>query len=137
MIKGYLTRRKEWILDLQPMISTTSMTRVYSQHYQYPPPYFQPRTPINGPFTPNHVAPSQEELLISAVADKKSLPVETTNASSNGVANGGTVKRNNGSAAVKPPYPSSFNSNSLWKGSSARWYSFLYISGSMIRVKYI
>ncbi|XP_022754373.1 uncharacterized protein LOC111302799 isoform X2 [Durio zibethinus] len=83
------------------------------QHYQYPP-YFQPLTPTSGPFTPNPSAPSQLELSTSAVADQKPLPVETTNPNSNGVANGVTVKGNNGSAAIKPPYQSSFNSNNSY-----------------------
>ena len=84
------------------------------QHYQYPPPYFQPLTPTSGLFTPNHSAPTQGELSTSAAADQKPLPVETANANSNGVANGGTLKENNGSAAIKQPYPSSFNSNSSY-----------------------
>ncbi|KAK6235744.1 hypothetical protein SCA6_011081 [Theobroma cacao] len=83
------------------------------QHYQYPP-YFQPLTPSNGPFTPNPAAPSQGELSTSAAADQKPLPVETANTNSNGVAGGASLKGNNGSAAIKPSYPSSFNSNNSY-----------------------
>ncbi|KAB2015368.1 hypothetical protein E1A91_D08G020500v1 [Gossypium mustelinum] len=83
------------------------------QHYQYPP-FFQPMTLTSGPFTPNPAAPSHGELLTSAAADQKPLPVETPNSNSNGVANGGSVKGNNGPGAIKPSYPSSFNTNNSY-----------------------
>ncbi|OMO81095.1 hypothetical protein CCACVL1_12609 [Corchorus capsularis] len=88
------------------------------QHYQYPP-YFQPLTPTSGPFTPNPAAPAQGELSTSAAADQKPLPVETANANTKGVANGGSVKGNNGSAAMKPSYQNSFNSNTNSYGRGA------------------
>lgn len=78
------------------------------QHYQYPP-FFQSLTLPSGPFTPNPAAPSQGELSTSAASDQKPLPVETANANSNGVANGGSVKGNNGPSALKP-----FNSNNSY-----------------------
>ncbi|XVE78726.1 hypothetical protein DITRI_Ditri14bG0001700 [Diplodiscus trichospermus] len=83
------------------------------QHYQYPP-FFQPLNPTSGPFTPNPSAPSKGELPTSSAADQKSLPVETVNGNSNGVAKGGSVKGNNGPGAVKPSYQSSFNSNNSY-----------------------
>ncbi|XP_022753498.1 uncharacterized protein LOC111301794 isoform X2 [Durio zibethinus] len=83
------------------------------QHYQYPP-FFHPLTLTSGPFTPNPAAPCQGELSTSAAADQKPLPVETVNANSNGVANGGSMKGNNGPGAIKSSYQSSFNSNSSY-----------------------
>lgn len=83
------------------------------QHYQYPP-FFQPLTLTSGLFTPNAAAPSHGELLTSAAVDPKPLPVETVNSNSNGVANGGSVKGNNGPGAIKPSYPSSLNANNSY-----------------------
>ncbi|KAK8615237.1 hypothetical protein V6N13_069015 [Hibiscus sabdariffa] len=83
------------------------------QHYQYPP-FFQPVTLSSGPFAPNPAAPPHGELVTSAAADQKPLPVETVNSNSNGVANGGNLKGNNGPGAIKPSYPSSVNSNNLY-----------------------
>ena len=83
------------------------------QHYHYPS-YFQPVPPTSGLFSPNPAAPSQGVLSTSAAAEQKPLPVETANANSNGVANGGTVKGNNGSAAIKPSHQRSFNSNNSY-----------------------
>lgn len=81
------------------------------QHYQYPP-YFQPLTPTSGPYTPSPAATPQSEVSTSIAADQKPLPVETANGNSNGIANGGGVKGNNGSGPLKPAYQnSSFNSN--------------------------
>ncbi|KAE8692829.1 YTH domain-containing family protein 2 [Hibiscus syriacus] len=83
------------------------------QHYQYPP-FFQPVTMSSGPFTPNPAAPPHGELVTSAAADQKPSPVETVNLNSNGIANGGGVKGNNGPVAIKASYPSSFNSNNSY-----------------------
>ncbi|KAE8660310.1 YTH domain-containing family protein 2 [Hibiscus syriacus] len=83
------------------------------QHYQYPP-FFQPVTLTSGPFTPNPSAPPHGELVTSAAADQKPLPVETVNSNSNVVANGGCVKGSNGQGAIKPAYPSTFNSNNSY-----------------------
>ncbi|KAK9273434.1 hypothetical protein L1049_018244 [Liquidambar formosana] len=92
--------------------------QLYSpQHYQYPAPYFQPPTPTSGQYPPSPAAPLQGDVSTSAAADQKPLSVETANGNSNGTANGGGLKGNNGSAPVKPAYQnSSFNSN----GSFAR-----------------
>ncbi|KAK8559706.1 hypothetical protein V6N13_016444 [Hibiscus sabdariffa] len=81
------------------------------QHYQYPP-FFQPVTLSSGPFTSNPAAPPHGEL--ATAADQKPLPTETMNLNSNGVANGGSVKGSNGTDAIKPSYPSSFNSNNSY-----------------------
>ncbi|XWS52378.1 hypothetical protein CRYUN_Cryun11dG0064600 [Craigia yunnanensis] len=83
------------------------------QHYQYSP-FFQPLNPTSGPFTPNPAAPFQRELSTSSAADQKPLPVETTNANSNGVANGGNVKGNKVPGAIKQSYQSSSNSNNSY-----------------------
>ena len=47
-----------------------------------------------------------------SAADQKPLSVETADGNSNGIASGGAMKANNGSAPVKPTYQNSpFNSN--------------------------
>lgn len=80
------------------------------QHYQYPP-YFQPLTPTSGPYNSSSVTP-QNEVSTSLAADQKPLPVETANNGiSNGIANNGSVKGNNGSAPLSTYQTTSFNSN--------------------------
>ncbi|GMI74236.1 evolutionarily conserved C-terminal region 2 [Hibiscus trionum] len=83
------------------------------QHYQYPP-FFQPMTLTNGPFSSNPAAPPHGEFVTSATTDQKPLPIETVNLNSNGVPNGGNVKGGNGADAIKPSYPNSFNSNNIY-----------------------
>ncbi|KAL9459023.1 hypothetical protein AB3S75_007838 [Citrus x aurantiifolia] len=82
------------------------------QHYQYPH-YFQPITPTSSPYSPSPVAPTPGDIPTSVAADQKPLPVESTNGKSNGVANAGGVKGNNGSAPFKPTYQP-FNSNNTY-----------------------
>ncbi|XP_057953259.1 YTH domain-containing protein ECT2-like [Malania oleifera] len=80
------------------------------QHYQYPTPYFQPLNPSSGPYNPT--GHSKVEVTTSAAAEQVPLSVETANGNSNGVANGGALKVNNGSATVKPAHPNpSFSTN--------------------------
>ncbi|XP_059628738.1 YTH domain-containing protein ECT2-like [Cornus florida] len=82
-----------------------------AQHYQYPTPYFQPLTPTSGPYNPNPAAPPKGEISTSAAADQTPLPVDNAN----GIANGGGVKGNNGSAPLRPTYQSpSYNSNGTY-----------------------
>ncbi|KAF7807758.1 YTH domain-containing protein ECT4-like isoform X1 [Senna tora] len=84
------------------------------QQYQYPP-YFPPMTPTSGQFTSTLVAPPQGDVSTSVALDQKPLPVESTNGNSNGIANGGTVKGNNGAGPGKPAYQiSSFSSNASY-----------------------
>ncbi|XP_039064137.1 YTH domain-containing protein ECT4-like isoform X2 [Hibiscus syriacus] len=83
------------------------------QHYQYPP-LFQLMTLTGGPFTPNPAALPHGKLVTSSGADQKPLPVETVNSNSNVVANGCSVKGSSGPGAIKPSYPSSFNSNNSY-----------------------
>lgn len=86
------------------------------QQYQYPP-YFGHMPPTSGPYTSNPAAPTQVEVPSSAAGDQKTLPAETVNNNTNGVANTASVKVNNGSAPVKPAYQNtSFNSNSFGHG---------------------
>ncbi|KAF5937304.1 hypothetical protein HYC85_024810 [Camellia sinensis] len=86
-----------------------------AQHYQYPPQYFQPLTPTSMPYTPTPAAPSKGEIPNSAAADQTPLSVETANGNSNGIANSGGVKGNNGSAPTKHTYQnSSFNTNASY-----------------------
>ncbi|XP_019463716.1 PREDICTED: YTH domain-containing family protein 1-like [Lupinus angustifolius] len=74
------------------------------QHYQYPQ-YFQPLTPTSGgSFAPTATVPPQREIATSvAAADKKSLPVETANGNSNGVANGGNTKGRGPTSGYQDP----------------------------------
>ncbi|CAK9181372.1 unnamed protein product [Ilex paraguariensis] len=82
-----------------------------AQHYQYPTPYFQPPTPTSGLY-PSPAAPPKGEISTSAAADQLPLSVETANGNSNGIANIGGIKGNNGSAPVRPTYQnSSFNTS--------------------------
>lgn len=82
------------------------------QHYQYPTPYFQPPTPTSGPYSPSPVAPPPGEVTTAVAADQKPLSVETANGNPNGLASGGPIKGNNGSAPMKPTYQSTpFSSN--------------------------
>jgi hypothetical protein len=92
------------------------------QHYQYPPPYFQPLTPGGEPFTPSHVAPSQGDLSISTATDQKPLPVETAKENSNGIANGVDVKGSNGAVPYKPKYQNSYGRGGFTKGLPASGY---------------
>ncbi|KAL2487730.1 evolutionarily conserved C-terminal region 2 [Forsythia ovata] len=81
-----------------------------AQHYHYPTPYFQSMTPTNSHPTP--AAPVKGEISTSAAADQVPLSVDSANAKSNGIANSGSVKGNNGPAPARPTYQSStFNAN--------------------------
>lgn len=81
-----------------------------AQHYQYPTPYFQSLTPTSGPF-PTPAAPAKGEIAASAAADQAPLS-DSTNSKSNGLANSGGAKGNNGSAPARATYQNtSFNSN--------------------------
>ncbi|PIN18623.1 putative high-glucose-regulated protein [Handroanthus impetiginosus] len=80
-----------------------------AQHYQYPTPYFQSLTPTSGPY-PSPAATAKAEIATSASTDQASLPVDSTNSKSNGIANSGGAKGNNG--PVRPTYQnSSYNVN--------------------------
>ncbi|KAL6500061.1 hypothetical protein OROGR_027971 [Orobanche gracilis] len=83
-----------------------------AQPYQYPTPYFQSLAPTSGPYpTP---APAKGEVVTSAAADQAPLSVDShsTKAKSNGIANSGGAKGNNGAAPVRATYQnSSFNMN--------------------------
>ncbi|KAA8542954.1 hypothetical protein F0562_024106 [Nyssa sinensis] len=83
-----------------------------AQHYQYPTPYFQPMTPTSGPYNPSSAPPPKGEIPISASSDQAPMPVDTANGNSNGIANGGGAKGNNGPPPLRPLHQnSSFNSN--------------------------
>ncbi|KAL0436760.1 UNVERIFIED_CONTAM: YTH domain-containing protein ECT2 [Sesamum radiatum] len=82
-----------------------------AQHYQYPTPYFQSLTPTSGPY-PTPAAPAKGEIATSAAADQAPLSVDSTNTKSNGIANSGGAKGNNGTAPARAAYQnSSFNVN--------------------------
>ncbi|KAI3461911.1 hypothetical protein Pfo_018574 [Paulownia fortunei] len=82
-----------------------------AQHYQYPAPYFQSLTTTSGPY-PTPAAPAKGEIATSAAADPAPLSVDSTNSKSNGIANSGGAKGNNGTAPVRTTYQnSSFNVN--------------------------
>ncbi|XP_011089707.1 uncharacterized protein LOC105170581 [Sesamum indicum] len=82
-----------------------------AQHYQYPTPYFQSLTPTSGPY-PTPAAPAKGEIATSAAADQAPLSVDSTNSKSNGIANSGGAKGNNGTAPARAAYQnSSFNVN--------------------------
>ncbi|KAL8480870.1 hypothetical protein ACS0TY_027408 [Phlomoides rotata] len=73
-----------------------------AQHYQYPTPYFQSLTPTSGQF-PTPAAPAKGEIANAAATD---MP------KSNGLANSGGAKGNNGTAPARATYQnSSFNMN--------------------------
>ncbi|CAI9768674.1 unnamed protein product [Fraxinus pennsylvanica] len=75
-----------------------------AQHYQYPTPYFQSAT--SGPY-PTPAASAKGDISASAGADQAPLSVATGDAKSNGIANSGSIKKNNGSNAAKHTYPNS------------------------------
>ncbi|PIN05579.1 putative high-glucose-regulated protein [Handroanthus impetiginosus] len=80
-----------------------------AQHYQYPTPYFQP--PTSGPYS-TPAAPAKGEIATSAAADQVPLSVDSTNSKSNGIANSGGTKGNNGTAPTRATFQnSSFNVN--------------------------
>ncbi|KAL0418062.1 UNVERIFIED_CONTAM: YTH domain-containing protein ECT2 [Sesamum radiatum] len=82
-----------------------------AQHYQYPTPYFQSLTPTSGPY-PTPAGPAKGEIATSAAADQAPLSVDSTNSKSNGIANSGGAKGNNGTAPARAAYQnSSFNVN--------------------------
>ncbi|KAH6829810.1 evolutionarily conserved C-terminal region 2 [Perilla frutescens var. hirtella] len=81
------------------------------QHYQYPTPYFQSLTPTSGPY-PSPAAPGKGEIATAVAAEQVPLPVDSSNSKSNGIANSGATKGNNGTAMARPTYQnSSFNAN--------------------------
>ncbi|KAK1435242.1 hypothetical protein QVD17_01003 [Tagetes erecta] len=79
-----------------------------AQHYQYPSPYFQPMTPISGPYASAAIPPKGENAQ-SAAAEQPSMTIDSANGNSNGIVNG--VKGTNAPAPVRPtPYQNtSFN----------------------------
>jgi hypothetical protein len=80
-----------------------------AQHYQYPTPYFQSVAPPSGAYSTS-AAPAKGEIASSAAADQASLPVDSTNSKSNGIANSGSAKGNNGTAPARGTHQnSSFN----------------------------
>jgi len=81
-----------------------------AQQYQYPTPYFQPLTPTSGPY-PSPAAPPKGEISSIGSADQAAMSVETPNGNSNGIANGGGLKGNNGSAPLKTNYQNSSYAN--------------------------
>ncbi|KAL6576671.1 hypothetical protein OROMI_010947 [Orobanche minor] len=84
-----------------------------AQPYQYPTAYFQSLAPTSGPY-PTPTAPAKGEMVTSAAADQAPLSVDShsTKAKSNGIANSGGAKGNNGAAPVRTTYQnSSFNMN--------------------------
>lgn len=81
-----------------------------AQQYQYPTPYFQPLTPTSGPY-PTPAALPKGEKSTTGAGDKPTLAVEPANVNSNGIANVGAVKANNGSAPHKSFQNSSKNNN--------------------------
>ncbi|CAA0841571.1 evolutionarily conserved C-terminal region 2 [Striga hermonthica] len=82
-------------------------------HYQYPAPYFHSLTP-NGQY-PTPAAPAKGEIATSAAADQAPLLVDSASTKSNGIANGGVPKGNNGSAAARSTYQnSSLNANGTY-----------------------
>ncbi|CAA2955030.1 YTH domain-containing family 2 [Olea europaea subsp. europaea] len=83
-----------------------------AQHYQYPTPYFQSAT--SGSY-PTPAASTKGDISASAAADQASLSVATVDAKSNGVANSGSIKKNNALNAAKPTYPnSSYGFNGMY-----------------------
>ncbi|XP_022872938.1 uncharacterized protein LOC111391890 [Olea europaea var. sylvestris] len=83
-----------------------------AQHYQYPSPYFQSAT--GSPY-PTPAASAKGDISASAAADKAPLSVASADAKSNGIANSGSIKKNNGSNAAKPAYQnSSYNYNGTY-----------------------
>ncbi|KAK1356206.1 YTH domain-containing protein [Heracleum sosnowskyi] len=81
-----------------------------AQQYHYPTHYFQPLTPTSGPY-PTPAAPVKGEMSTTGAGDKSTLAVENANVNSNGIANVGVVKANNGSAPPKSFQSSSYNNN--------------------------
>ncbi|KAL7081635.1 hypothetical protein ACP275_14G051000 [Erythranthe tilingii] len=85
-----------------------------AQHYQYPTPYFQSLSPASGPY-PTPAAPAKGEIANAATGDQAPLSVDSANAKSNGIANNGGQKGNNGSAPAKSTYQNSaFNVNGTY-----------------------
>ncbi|KAL6563441.1 hypothetical protein OROGR_002400 [Orobanche gracilis] len=84
-----------------------------AQPYQYPTPYFQSLAPTSGPY-PTPTAPAKGEMVTSAAADQAPLSGDShsTKTKSNGIANSGGAKGNNGAAPVRATYQnSSYNMN--------------------------
>ncbi|KAL2457401.1 evolutionarily conserved C-terminal region 2 [Abeliophyllum distichum] len=77
-----------------------------AQHYQYPSPYFQSLTATSGPY-PTPASSAKDDISASAASDQAPLSVASADAKSNGIANSGSIKKNNGLNAAKPTYPNS------------------------------
>ncbi|PKU68926.1 YTH domain-containing protein ECT4 isoform X1 [Dendrobium catenatum] len=58
-----------------------------AQHYQYPSPYFQPQTDMNGTYSSN-ISATQADVNATAVADKPTAIVESVKSNSTEVNNG-------------------------------------------------
>ncbi|XP_038720860.1 YTH domain-containing protein ECT2-like isoform X2 [Tripterygium wilfordii] len=86
------------------------------QHYQYPT-YFHPTT-TSGQMTSNSVAPPQDAFSTSTAGDRKALSVETSKSNSNGTANNGVAKANNGPVLFKPTHNNSFTPSNINGGAS-------------------
>ncbi|XP_042449129.1 YTH domain-containing protein ECT2-like [Zingiber officinale] len=71
-----------------------------SQHYQFPAAYFQPPLPTNAPYTASQNPSSKVNISTSTATDVTPTPIDTTKASSNGIAKGST-NNNNGVTKVK------------------------------------
>ncbi|KAL2557102.1 evolutionarily conserved C-terminal region 2 [Forsythia ovata] len=77
-----------------------------AQHYQYPTPYFQSLTATSGGY-PTSASSAKDDISASAAIDQAPLSVASSDAKSNGIANSGSIKKNNGLNAAKPIYPNS------------------------------
>ncbi|XP_038987803.1 YTH domain-containing protein ECT4-like [Phoenix dactylifera] len=86
------------------------------QHYQYPTPFFQPPTLTGAPHTPNQPPTSQSEVSTSVASDQPSIPLDTSKANSNGIANGNA----NGNSGSAPQRPSHQNQSQTSNGSYGR-----------------
>ncbi|EPS72124.1 hypothetical protein M569_02632, partial [Genlisea aurea] len=80
-----------------------------AQQYHYPSPYFQSMAPNNGPYTANPAALTKGEMTASAPSDQSSLPADSTNSKSNGIANNEGPKPNNGTVPSRPAYLNTYN----------------------------